>query len=175
MTEPAAVPPTEPPAAEPAPSPVTDWEAEAKKWKETSLKIETRANTAAAAAKANEEAAKELQAIRDRELPELDRLKKAVAENEARALEAERRLLRADVAMSKGLPPEVVGALVGNTAEELSAHADALLAWRGSVVPATPPAPRPDQSQGAQPVSPQGAADADYEAYKSLIFPSHQQ
>lgn len=166
MTEPAPDPvvPAEP--VEPAPAAAgIDWEAEAKKWKDTSLKIEARAN-------ANAEAARKLKEIEDRDLSELQRAQKQVEELSARAAAAERAQLRSSVALSKGLPAEVVGALVGDTAEELTAHADALLAWRGNAAPAPVPQPRPDPSQGAQPVSPDAAIEADYAAFQAHVFPN---
>lgn len=150
----------------PAAGAVIDHEAEARKWKETSLKIEQRANAAAAEAKT---LADKLKAYEDRDMTELDKLKRDNEEFRLRAETAERARLRADVALSKGIPPEVVGALVGNTAEELTAHADALLAWRGSATPAAPPAPRPDPSQGAQPAS-VNADEALWEQYKPHVL-----
>ena len=156
---PPVVPPVAPPPAE------KDWQAEAEKWKQFSRQNEDRA-------KANADAAKTLKSIQDRDLSELDKAKAQIEELQQRAVSAERSKLRSDVALAKGLPAEVVGALVGDTAEELTAHADALLKWRGSAVPAAPAAPRPDPSQGAQPVSQTAADEAEWQQYKALVFPN---
>lgn len=151
-----------------------DWKAEAAKWKETSLKIEARANSAAAEAKANASAAARLREIEDRDLSELQRAQRQVEELSARAAAAERAQLRSSVALEKGLPPQIVGALVGETAEELTAHAEALLAWRGSAAPAVAPQPRPDGSQGAQATSQASIDDARYADWASKVFPGRQ-
>lgn len=145
----------------------TDWKAEAEKWKTFSRQNEERA-------KANAAAAQKLKEIEDRDLSELQRAQKQVEELSARAAAAERAQLRSSVALAKGLPAEVVGALVGDTAEELTAHADALLAWRGNAAPAPVPQPKPDASQGAQPLSPTAAEDADFAQYWAKLRPSNQ-
>lgn len=145
--------------------------AEAEKWKGFSRQNEDRA-------KANAEAARKLKEIEDRDLSELQKAQRDLAEAQERASNAERAALRSQVALGKGIPPELVDALAGSTAEELSAHADRLLAWRGTPTPPlAPPAtqPRPDASQGAQPLPDTSADDATYEQYKQFIFPSHQQ
>lgn len=157
-------PPVVPPVA-PPPAAEKDWQAEAEKWKQFSRQNEDRA-------KANAEAAKALKVIQDRDLSELDRAKAQIEELQERAVAAERSKLRSDVALAKGLPADVVSALTGNTTEELTAAADALLKWRGSAAPATPTAPRPDPSQGAQPVSQATADEAEWQQYKSLVFPN---
>ena len=156
---PPVVPPVAPPPAE------KDWQAEAEKWKQFSRQNEDRA-------KANADAAKTLKSIQDRDLSDLDKAKAQIEELQERATIAERARLRSDVALAKGLPAVVVSALTGDTPEELNAAADALIKWRGSAVPATPAAPRPDPSQGAQPVSQTAADDADYARFKALVFPN---
>jgi hypothetical protein len=123
-----------------------DWKSEAEKWKKLSQDTEKRGKSAIQAAE----------------------------EYRVRAEQAEMARLRLDVALSKGIPREVVGALVGTTAEELSAHADALLAWHESATPATPPAPRPDPGQGPQPLSATSADDAEWEKFRAVLRPSNQ-
>jgi hypothetical protein len=159
---------TEPatPVVEP-PQPEHDWQAEAKKWKETSLKVEARANAAAAEAKANAAAALRLKEIEDRDLSDLQRAQREIEEYKTRAAAAERAQLRTQVALDKGLPPEILAALVGETAEELTAHADSLLAWRGNAAPAPNPVPRPDLSQGATPSPVDASGEALFAAYKA--------
>ena len=80
---------------------------------------------------------------------------KRLAEAERKAQAAELKALRSDVAQAKGVP---AGLLTGSTEEELTASADALLAFRGEA-PKTPAAP-PASGQGnvGKPV---GATDID--------------
>lgn len=66
---------------------------------------------------------------------------------------------RAEVAQAKGLTVEQAARLNGNTAEELSADADALLALFPAA-PAGPRTPVPDPSQGAR----GGQPDVDLQA-----------
>lgn len=169
--EPTNEPAAEPQQSEPAAQPETDWKAEADKWKSFARQNEDRA-------KANAEAAKKLKSIEDRDLSEMEKLKRDNEELSKRAAEAERARLRSDVALAKGIPADVVNALTGNTADELSAAADALLAWKGVAaepVSKSPAGPKPDKSQGAQPSSkPQDDVEATWQAYKSKVFPSFQ-
>ena len=174
MTEPQGetppVPPTETvtppePAAEPTPDPPQpgkDWKAEADKWRHLSQETERKAR----------ENAKRLKDIEDRDLSELEKANRTLDEYKTRAETAERAALRSAVALAKGLPADVVSALTGDSPEELNAAADALIKWRGSAVPAVPTAPRPDPSQGAQPVSQASADEAEWQQYKALIFPN---
>lgn len=107
----------------------TDWEAEARKWKDLSRKNEARAKDNAEKArlydKAQEEGKSELQKA-------LDAAQKA--ESRAAALEAQ--VLRAKVAAAKGVDADL---LAGSTQEELEESADKLLAWRGDKTPKAPP------------------------------------
>ena len=162
------VAPAAPPEASAAPEPEKDWKAEAEKWKAFSRQHEDRA-------RANAEAAKRLKEIEDRDLSELQKAQRDIEEYRQRAETAERAALRNQVALAKGIPADLVDTLAGATAEELTAHADRLLAWRGSVAPAPVPQPKPDPGQGAQPLSGQAAEDAEYAKYKAELFPSYQQ
>ena len=107
----------------------TDWEAEARKWKDLSRKNEARAKDNAEKArlydKAQEEGKSELQKA-------LDAAQKA----EARASALEAQVLRAKVAAAKGVDADL---LAGSTQEELEESADKLLAWRGDKTPKAPP------------------------------------
>jgi hypothetical protein len=98
-----------------------DWKAEAEKWKALARKHEGNA-------KANAEAAKRLSEIEDEAKSEAERLAERVQAAEARAAEAEGRVMRYEVAASKGLTPAQARRLVGSTVEELEADADELLA-----------------------------------------------
>ena len=107
----------------------TDWEAEARKWKDLSRKNEARAKDNAEKArlydKAQEEGKSELQKA-------LDAAQKA--ESRAAALEAQ--VLCAKVAAPKGVDAEL---MAGSPQEEQEESADKLLAWRGDKTPKAPP------------------------------------
>ena len=169
---PAATPeqPAAPPVVEnpPAAAGVTDWQAEAEKWKGITLKAEARAN-------ANADAARKLKEIEDRDLSDLQKAQRDLAEATTRAEAAEKAHMRSQVALAKGIPADLVDTLSGGTLDELNSHADRLLAWRGSVAPPVPPQPKPDPSQGAQPLSGQAAEDAEYAKYRAELFPSYHQ
>jgi uncharacterized iron-regulated protein len=121
-------------------------------WKQRARQNETQA-------KANADAAKRLKEIEDRDLSELQKAQRDRDELAAKYADLERASLRSNVALAKGLPPEVAAILSGSTEEELTAHADALLAWRGNVPPTTP---RPDAGQGPRPSTPEAEAAQDY-------------
>lgn len=125
-----------------APTPDTPQESE-------KPRSEVPAEVAAALKKANKEAEtlrRQLKEYEDRDKTEAEKLAERASEAEGRALAAEKALLRKDVALIKGLPADLVDRLRGETAEELSADADALLAL---LTPAEPPEPAPlDLGQG---------------------------
>lgn len=76
--------------------------------------------------------------------------KRAAAEQ--RALEAEQKLLRLEVAAEKGLTPAQAKWLVGASREELEANADEIREAfpTAPAVPAPKPTPKPDPSQGSR-------------------------
>lgn len=177
LSQPVVEPTPETPATEqqppeaPAAQPETDWKAEAEKWKQYSRQNEDRA-------KANADAAKRLKEIEDRDLSELQKAQRDLAEVQARAEKAERAALRSQVALDKGIPADLVETLSGATLEELTSHADRLLAWRAAATPAASAPtsqPRPDASQGAQALTPEAEIDAAYAPFRARLFPSHQQ
>lgn len=84
---------------------------------------------------------------------------------EARASEAESRLLRYEVAASKGVPVSLVETLQGATAEDLSAQVDALLEWRSEKPADQPNTPRPVMAQGASGATPQLSNAARFAAF----------
>ena len=148
--QPQSTAPAETPT-EPKPTETVDY------WKQRARQNEQQA-------KANADAARKLKEIEDRDLSELQRAQRDREEMAAKYAELQREALRSNVALAKGLPPEVARILAGSNEDELNAHADALLAWRGNV---TPPTPRPDPGQGARPATPQAEEDALY----SQFFP----
>lgn len=88
----------------------------------------------------------------DAEKSELQKASDALSAAEKRAIEAEARVLRLEVAQAKGLPPALAKRLQGSTREELEADADELLAAVPPKAgdPPTRPGPKPDPSQGAK-------------------------
>jgi hypothetical protein len=151
-----------------------DWEAEAKKWKETSLKIEARANTAAAEAKANADAARKLKEFEDRDLSELQKLQRDRDELSGKLTPLQQENARLLVALDKGMPKELAARLQGSTPEELAADADALMALIGSPAPVPVPGmpqPRPDLSQGPRPLDARTADEAEFAQHEKFLFP----
>lgn len=172
VTDPAATPTpatdpapqaTEPPTPEPAPTPdpkptetVDFWKAQARKQEER--------------AKANAEAAAELQKIKDRDLTDLQRVEKERDAATAELAATKRTAMQGQVALDKGLTADIAAMLQGDTAEAMSAHADQLIAWRDAVKPT---GPQPNPAQGPRPQSPQAAEDAEYEQVKARLFPNN--
>lgn len=109
----------------------TDWEAEARKWKDLSRKNEARA-------KDNAEKARLYDKAQEEGKSELQKALESVQKAEARAAALEAQVLRAKVAAAKGVDADL---LAGSTQEELEESADRLLAWRGDNAPKTPKAP----------------------------------
>ncbi len=108
-----------------------DWQAEADKWKTFARKHED-------AAKANADKAKRFDEFEESQKTEIEKLTDRAAKAEAKAAEVELRALKAEGAAEKGGPATL---LSGATLEELTAAADALVAFRGEK-------PRPDFGGG---------------------------
>lgn len=108
----------------------TDWEAEARKWKELSRKNESRM-------KENAEKARLYDEAQEQGKSELQKAQEAAAKAEARAAAMEAEAMRAKVAASTGVDADL---LSGSSEEELRASAERLLAWRGAQVPKGAPA-----------------------------------
>lgn len=98
-----------------------DWKSEAEKWKALSRQNETRA-------KSNAEKAIEFDKLTEAQKTEQEKLNDKLAKLESRAVAAEAKALKSDVASAKGVPASL---LKGSTLEELEAHADELLSFRG--------------------------------------------
>lgn len=99
-------------------------------------------------ARANAEAASKLMQLEEAQKSEQERLADRLERAESQAQQAASALMRYQVAISKGLPAELVGRLHGETEEELAADADALLNLIAT--PDSGSGPRPDLSQGAK-------------------------
>ncbi|RTE50396.1 hypothetical protein [Actinobaculum sp. 352] len=98
----------------------TDLAAQVTHWKQMARKNEARA-------KENAEKAKKFDELEEASKSELQKALEAQQAAEARAAAAEVAALRGKVAAAKGVPLEL---LTGATEEEITAAADALLAWR---------------------------------------------
>lgn len=117
------------PTADTAPK---DWQAEADKWKALARKHE-------GAAKANMSAAERLAALEESQKSEVQKWQDRATTLERTANESTAALARYRVAVAKGLPPELVDRLRGNSEEELAADADQLLELvRPNTVTVTP-------------------------------------
>jgi hypothetical protein len=139
-------PAPETPAAEPKPTETVDF------WKRKAREQEDRA-------KANAKAAERLKEIEDRDLSELQKAQRDREEALTRLASIEQEAVRNRVALAKGLPAEIAATLNGANEEELAAHADRLIAWRGNVPPTSP---RPDPGQGPRPSTPLAEEEAEY-------------
>jgi hypothetical protein len=98
-----------------------------------------------AAEKTASELSARLKAIEDANLSEVERAKKAAEESAAELANLRRENVRNSVAISKGVPAELIEFLTGDTEEEVTAKADLLMSKLN-----TPTTPKPDLSQGAK-------------------------
>lgn len=124
-------------------------------WKQQSRQNEARA-------KANADAAKELQTIKDRDLSELDRAKKSAAETAAELAEIKRQ----HAYLTRGVPVPPAD----TSPDAIAVFVEQLMAWKGTgtASAATAPVnPKPDKSQGAQPADASAAEVAAYEQIKA--------
>lgn len=111
--------------------------------------------------KANNEAEKlrlKLKEYEDRDKSELEKLAESQAAAERRAIEAEMRALRLEVAAEKGLTASQAKRLVGSSREDLEADAEEIL--RDFPAASQSRTPRPDPSQGSRGGKPASARDA---------------
>lgn len=132
MSEPTP-PPSEATATPASEEPATgeaakDWQAEAEKWKRLSRDNESRA-------KENATAAKRLAQIEEANKTAEQKAEERTRQAEQTASSAAAEAARLRVALSKGLPADLVDRLVGSTPEELAEDADRLMAL---IKPAAP-------------------------------------
>ena len=113
-----------------------------------------------AAERSNAELAARLKEFEDAKLSELERANNAAAEaaTELSRLRAEN--VRATVALSKGVPADLIEFLTGDTEEEVAAKADLLLSRLNA-----PGTPKPDPSQGAKGAPISGSAGDQFAAF----------
>lgn len=87
-------------------------------------------------------------------LSELEKAQRAANEATARLAEYEKTTIRQRVALTKGVPADLVDRLRGDTEDEIAADADALMA-----LVSAPKTPRPDPSQGPRSTASGSTAD----------------
>jgi hypothetical protein len=153
MTSPVFQPPAETDVVE---DPASDSQAATKPEAEKVPSPEEWTRTLAALKKANKDAEAHRKRLTDIEEAKKDADKSEAekrAAAEQRAVDAEMRATRLEVAHEKGLTPAQAKRLVGATREELEADADEILR-DFPVTPPKPAAPKPDPSQGAKGDSP---------------------
>lgn len=89
--------------------------------------------------------ASRLKEIEDANLSELEKAQREAAEARDALTTIQRESNRNRIALEKGVPSDLTEFITGETAEEMAAKADLLLARLGS----TPSTPKPDATQGA--------------------------
>ena len=97
-----------------------------------------------AAEKSAAELAAQLKAVEDAKLSDLERAQAAAKEAQDQLATITRQNLRNSVALTKGVPADLVDFLTGDTEQEIAAKADLLLARLQA-----PTTPRPDLSQSS--------------------------
>lgn len=96
-----------------------------------------------AAEKTNAELAAKLKEFEDSKLSELELAKRAAEDSASELTKLRTENIRNTVALTKGVPADLVEFLTGDTEEAVAAKADLLLARLNA-----PTSPRPDPSQG---------------------------
>lgn len=100
--------------------------------------------------------------LKEGEKPEADKLAEQVGTLQARIDAAERKSRLLELASEHAIPTNYMHLLTGADDETLKAQAEAVAEL---VKGKTPGTPAPDPTQGAQPTSPEAAADAEYERF----------
>lgn len=103
--------------------------------------------------------ASEFDKLQEKNKTDLEKEQTRATEAEKRAEAAEAKTLKAEVALAKGIPAKF---LVGSTKEELEAHADELIAFRGEQKPGkqTIPSLTPGEEQPKKGAAAAGIAEA---------------
>jgi colicin import membrane protein len=129
------------PAAEPAAEPTQEPEETLGENGVKALQAEREARKAAEKAVADLNA--KLQGLEDAKLSDIERANKAAADAAAELASLRTENARSKVALEKGVPADLIEFLTGDTAEDMAAKADVLMARLSS-----PGVPKPDPSQG---------------------------
>lgn len=137
MSEDTTAVPAAEPAAEPTQEPADTLGENGVK----ALQAEREARKAAEKAVADLNA--KLQGFEDAKLSDIERANKAAADAAAELASLRTENARSKVALEKGVPADLIEFLTGDTAEDMAAKADVLMARLSS-----PGVPKPDPSQG---------------------------
>jgi len=129
------------PAAEPAAEPTQEPAETLGENGVKALQAEREARKAAEKAVADLNA--KLQGFEDAKLSDIERANKAAADAAAELASLRTENARSKVALEKGVPADLIEFLTGDTAEDMAAKADVLMARLSS-----PGVPKPDPSQG---------------------------
>jgi colicin import membrane protein len=129
------------PAAEPAAEPTQEPAETLGENGVKALQAEREARKAAEKAVADLNA--KLQGFEDAKLSDIERANKAAADAAAELATLRTENARSKVALEKGVPADLIEFLTGDTAEDMAAKADVLMARLSS-----PGVPKPDPSQG---------------------------
>lgn len=136
--------PTTNPADSEAPAPVEA--APAQELGDGGLKaLQAERDARKAAEKSAAELSARLKEFEDSKLSELEKAQNAAAESAAELAKLRKDNIRNTVALSKGVPADLVEFLTGDTEDEVAAKADLLISRLGA-----PGTPKPDPSQGAK-------------------------
>lgn len=127
--------PETPVDAEPQGAAETDWKKEARKWEQRAKE-----------AQAFKDAAEKWREYEQSQKSEHEKLAEQLAAAEASAKDATARLIKYEVAATKGVPADALDLLHGSTREELEAAADKLLSLIADQ--SKPKTPIPDANQG---------------------------
>lgn len=130
-----------------------DWKEQARKWE--------------ARAKADHDAANKWREFELSQKSEYEKLAEKLATYESEATQAQTKLLKYEIASSKGVPNEALDLLTGSSREELEAAADKLLALIADQ--SKPSAPKPDLNQGKPATAGSSPADQFAAALSNLI------
>jgi hypothetical protein len=134
-------------------TPDTDWKAEARKWENR--------------AKSDHDAANKWREFELSQKSDLEKLTEELDRYKSEASEASLRLLRHEVAATKGIPHEALELLTGSDREELEAAADKLLSLMANQSKTN--TPKPDLNQGKPANSGNSAADQFATALGNLL------
>jgi hypothetical protein len=129
----------------------TDWVKEAKKWEKRSVENYRALQEA-------QEAAAKWKEYQETQKTESEKTAERLAKAESDARAAQQELIRFRIAAEKGLTPELVSRLRGDTEEELAADADSLITLFGGVTPASKKSVQPVKTQGLESGTPKMTA-----------------